>query len=499
MPPKVDDEKIKKAAHSSQPLAIKTYTLPHETEVYLEQVLTVFLKEFGLEQLKDQLAYCMRELAVNAKKANTKRVYFSELNLDIDDKSDYELGMKNFKEETLDNINHYLQKQKEEGLYVKVVFHSKGKSFALSIHNNVEITRKEQMRVYDRIARSRAFESMEEAFSTVLDDSEGAGLGLVILILMLKKLGLNEEAFEIDVENGETVARITVPFSELHLENLDVLSRKIVSEIDKLPQFPDNIVQLQRLISDPDSEIADIARQISTDPSLTADLLKVVNSAQFMLPKRVDNIVEAVKLVGLRGLKNLLYSYGTQKILTEGTAGLWEHSYRTAYYAYNLARNLRKKEFLDDAYVGGILHDMGKIVFSNVHPHLLDKITGFVKERGINRDIFEDLSAGLNHAEIGGMIAEKWNFPDSLVEAIRYHHEPERCSKEYRPVVYTIYLANAICNIEEGIVESELIDKRALSLFNIKSEEQLLSIQQRLYTAFNKERSRSQEENGIEG
>ena len=107
------------------------------------------------------------------------------------------------------------------------------------------------MRVYDRIARSRAFETMEEALSTVIDDSEGAGLGIVILVLMLKKIGLDEDSFDIDVEKGETVARITLPFNEVHVENLDLLSEEIVREIQELPQFPDNILQLQNLINDP--------------------------------------------------------------------------------------------------------------------------------------------------------------------------------------------------------------------------------------------------------
>jgi putative nucleotidyltransferase with HDIG domain len=209
-----------------------------------------------------------------------------------------------------------------------------------------------------------------------------------------------------------------------------------------------------------------------------------------MLPKRVDNIVEAVKLVGLRGLKNLLYSYGTQKILTEGTKELWEHSYRTAFYAYTLARNLRMKEILDDAYVGGILHDIGKIIFANIHPNLLEKITSFCKDREIHRDLFEDLSAGLNHAEIGGLIAEKWNFPDSLVEAIRYHHEPNDSSKEYRVVVYTVYLANAICNVEEGILDFELLDPKVLNFFKITSQEQFKTIVERLGQAFEKERAK---------
>lgn len=485
--PEVNVEQIKRAAQNSLPLSIKTYTLPHDTEVYLEEVLGLFLSEFGQDQIKDQLAYCMRELAVNAKKANTKRVYFEDKGLDISRKEEYEAGMENFKEDTLGNIDYYLKKQKEAGLYVKVVFRTKSNTFQLSVHNNVEISKKEQMRVYDRIARSRAFESLEEAFSTVLDDSEGAGLGLVILVLMLKKIGLSEDCFDIDAQNGETVAKISVPFNEIHVETLEELTKQIVQEIDRLPQFPDNIVFIQQLINDPESEITDIARQISMDPSLTADLLKVVNSAQFMLPKRVDNIVEAVKLLGLRGLKNLLYSYGTQKLLDQGQEKLWQHSYKTAFFAYNLAKNLRKKDLLDDAYVGGILHDMGKIIFSSTHPELLDKITNFVKDRDVRRNFIEDLAAGLNHAEIGGMIAEKWNFPDVLVESIKYHHEPDLCSEEHKGAVYTVYLANALCNIETEEITYEQLEKKVLAFFGLKTEQQFMSIRERLEAAFERE------------
>jgi putative nucleotidyltransferase with HDIG domain len=488
MAPEVNVGQIQKAARNAVPIAIKTYTLPRETEVYLEDVLGIFLSEFGQEHLKDRIAYCLKELSVNAKKANTKRVYFKEKELDINNARDYSEGMKHFKEETLSNIGHFLELQKQAGLYIKVVFQARGKTFTLSVKNNVEISKKEQIRVYDRIARSRAFETMEEALSTVLDDSEGAGLGIVILVLMLKKLGLDEDAFDIDTVDGETVARITIPFSDVHIENLDKLSEEVVSEINELPQFPDNIVFLQKLINDPDSEITDIARQISTDPSLTADLLKVVNSAQFMLPKRVDNIVEAVKLVGLRGLKNLLYSYGTQKILSQDQKWLWDHSYRTAFYAYSLARSFKKKkDLLDDAYVGGILHDMGKIVFAHVHPKLLDRISNFCTEREIDRDLFEDLSAGLNHAEIGGRIAEKWNFPATLVEAIRFHHEPSECDPEYRDVVETVYLANALANLENGEITFEQIDPKVLAGFHIRSEEQGNAILQRLSDAFSKD------------
>jgi len=491
MPKQVDAQKVLQAARSGVPLSIKTYTLPHETEMYLEEILGIFLKEMGRDALKDPLSYCLRELAVNAKKANTKRVYFDEKSLDLLNDLQYTEGMKAFKQDTLNNIQHYLEKQKEAGLYIKVIFHNSGQVLNLSICNNSEITKKEQIRVFDRIARSRAYDSLEEALTTVLDDSEGAGLGIVILILMLRKIGLDEDAFDIDVTNGETVASIRVPMSEVKAENLKAISQAIVNEIDGLPRFPENIMNLQKLISDPDTEINTIARTVSTDPAFTADLLKVVNSAAFMLPKKVDNIVEAVKLVGMRGLRTLLYSYGTQKILGNEKAEtkiLWRHSYRTAFYAYNLAKGItRKKDILDDVYVGGILHDMGKIIFSSVHPELETKITAYCQDKGIPTQLFEDLSSGANHSEIGAMIAQKWNFPEALVEAIKFHHDPHSCSRMYQDVVFTVYLANALCGHQEKHTSFEQIDTRILKEFNIESEQQFKHMSERLSAAFDKE------------
>ena len=496
MSTEIDVEQIKRAAHDAVPLTFKTYTLPHETEIYLDKVLESFLAELGQEKLKEPLSYCLRELAVNAKKANTKRVYFQEKKLDLNKEQDYELGMKTFKQETFDNLQYYLQKQKEAGLYIKVVFQTRGRSLSIMVRNNVEITKKEQIRVFDRLARSRAFSSLEEAFATVLDSTEGAGLGIVILVLMMKKIGLSEDCFSIDSENGETVATITVPFSDVHLEQLETLTQILVREVETLPQFPENIVNLQRLLSDPNHEISEIAREISVDPSMTADLLKLVNSAQFMLPKRVDNIVEAVKLVGTKGVRNLLYSYGTQKVLGEKYSEMrtmWTHAYRAAFYAYILARSFKKKkELLDDVYVGGILHDLGQIVIASLHPDLLDRIARVCREKGIPAKLLEDFSVGLNHAEVGALIARKWNFPDQLVSAIRYHHEPQRAPAAHRDIVNSVYLANAICDIERERIDFDQIQGSVLKEFGIETEAQLVNIQEKLSKAFEEQRAKFQ-------
>lgn len=491
----IDERKIKDIVHRSIPLTVRTGTLSHETEQYLEELLGLFLKELGREQLHGPLSYCLRELAVNAKKANTKRVYFQLKDLDIQNSAQYELGMKTFKEETLSNIEFYLEKQKAAGLFVKIVFHVKGSVFEISVSNNAMITRKEEIRLHDRIARARGCESIQDALSTIIDPTEGAGLGIAMLVIMLRKIGLDEDAFSIRADDGMTVAKITIPMERIQLEKLDLLQEKIVKEIDELPQFPENIVHIQQLINNPDSEILAIAREIGVDPALTADLLKLVNSAQFMLPKQVDSLTEAVKLVGLRGIRTLLYSYGTEKVLEQmgsSMKGLWEHLHRTAFFACRLARRKsRRQDTFDQIYVGGMLHDMGKIVFQAVHPELLEQISAFCHEKMIPTRMFEDLSAGLNHSEIGARIAEKWNFPQALVAAIRYHHDPHAAPQEFRQIVYPVYLADAMCLILEGSSSYEQLEPDILSEYGIASEAEFTQFLHALEDQFRKDSIRS--------
>jgi len=487
----VDEKKIKKAIQSGLPLTVITYTLPKEIEIYIEQVIEIFLKETNQLKLKDYIVYCVQELAANAKKANTKRVYFTEQKLDINDPDDYKSGIKKFKEDTLSEIDRYLNLQKKKGLYIKVILQINRNTINIEIRNNVEATKTEQARIQDKLERAKQYNGLEDALTQTLDDIEGAGLGLIILVLMLKKIGLAYEAFSLKTKEKETVANISIPLDAAMIENLSELSKTIIENIDSLPQFPENVLHVQKLIDDPSSDMSSIARQISTDPALTGDLLKIVNSAQYMMIKKVENISEAVKMVGLKGLKNLLYSYGTQKVLGDDTAdkkNLWEHSYKTAFYAYNLVKSFKNDiNLLDDVYIGGILHDMGKIIFSNVHPDLLNKIKKFSAERNLPPSTFENLSAGMNHAELGALIAEKWNFPPRLAAAIRFHHEPDAVPDDLKDMVDAVYLANMFCEYENKNVSFDQFDSGALENYGLDSKKKLDAVLGRFASGFQKE------------
>ncbi len=491
----VDLDKIRMAVRTGIPLSITTYTLPHEMEIYMNDVLTAFLTELNQQQMIQYLNYCLNELITNAKKANTKRVYFRDKELDITNENDYNLGMKTFKEDMLNNINYYLQLQKKEGLYVKLLLQMRNNKIKIEVRNNSALTVFEYKRIHDKLARAQQYTSVEEALTQILDDTEGAGLGLVIMILMLEKIGLTEENFQTLCENGETITRIILPLSEEMQKEMNIVSAEFVRTIDDLPQFPENIVHLSRLLSDPDSKMSDIAMQISNDVTLTAELLKLVNSAAFALANPCASIADAVKLVGLRGIKNLLYSIGSVQAFTNVSGSreeLWTHSYRVAFYSYNMARNFctSERSVIDDAYICGLLHDMGKIIFETAHPDLLAKVMQICRTKGVSQDIFEKLISGVNHGEIGARIAERWNFPEVITCVIRHHHEPENSPKEARRLTSLVYLSDLMVHYQQGEVDFYQIDPEVLRMFKISTEEQFKKISDRLKNAFDRENTR---------
>ncbi|MCK9169675.1 MAG: HDOD domain-containing protein [Treponema sp.] len=488
----VDLDKIRMAIRSGIPLSITTYTLPHEMEIYMSDVLTAFLTELNQQQMIQYLNYCLNELITNAKKANTKRIYFKEKELDITNESEYNTGMKTFKEDMLNNINYYMQLQKKAGLYVKLMLQMRNNKIKIEVRNNSALTVFEYKRIHDKLARAQQYTSIEEALTQILDETEGAGLGLVIMILMLEKIGLTDENFQTLCENGETITRIILPLSDEMQKEMDIVSAEFIKTIDSLPQFPENITRLSRLLSDPDSKMSDIAMQISNDVTLTGELLKLVNSAAFALANPCSSIADAVKLVGLRGIKNLLYSIGSVTTFTNVSGSkeeLWTHSYRVAFYSYNMARNFctSERSVIDDAYICGLLHDMGKIIFETAHPDLLAKIIQICKGKGVSQEVFEKLISGVNHGAIGAKIAERWNFPDVITNVIHYHHEPENAPKDVRRLTSLVYLSDLMAHYQQEEVDFYQIDTEVLRMFKISTEDQFKKISDRLKNAFDKE------------
>lgn len=485
----IDSEKIKTAIRTGIPISIKTYTLPHDMEVYMGEILSLFLTELNQPHMIQYLTYSLNELVVNAKKANTKRIYFQEKNLDIFNLDDYNIGMKTFKNDTLNNIKYYLQKQKDAGLYVKLILQIQNNTIKIEVKNNSKITPFELERINQKLAQAKQFDSIQDALTTVLDDSEGAGLGLVILILMLEKIGMSKENFQTITNETETITRITLPLSEETQKEIDTISKEFSNAIQDLPQFPQNIEKLNKLLDSDDSKISDIANQISNDVALTGELLKTVNSAAFALQTPCSSISDAVKMIGTRGIKNMLYSIGSLNIFaaqTKKNEDLWKHSYQVAFYSYNLAKNFCKSDnsVVEDSFVCGLLHDMGKVIFETNCPEYIENVKKICKDKITSLDLFEKIISGVNHGEIGAKIAEKWNFPESIINVIRFHHSPGNAPEAAKTLTTIIYIADLMVHYHNSDIQYSQIDKNILKQFNITCESQFQQIADKLKTVF---------------
>lgn len=486
----IDITEIQRAALRSIPLTFHLTSLPHESHALLDRILEAYLVELGQERVLEPLNYCVKELIMNAQKANTKRLFFEEKGLDINNDADYDKGMETFRVEIAERIEYWIDLLKKRGRHIGVTFHAVHGSLVISVRNAAVLTPREQLRIYDRITRARAYNSFVEALAQPIDSTEGAGLGIQVILQFLKRMGLGEESFSVEARDAETVAALTIPMNEVQLEKISVLTQAIARDVDSLPHFSETILELIRLTEDPRATVPRIAARIATDPTLTADLLKLVNSAYYALPRRVNNILQGVKIVGMKGLRNLLYSYGAQQILGEKYTemrALWDHSYRTAFYAFMLARSFKPgADILDDVYVAGILHDLGQIIVAYLHPQAMERVALFCKEKDIPMRILERFSFGLNHADVGALMARKWNFPEQLVHGIRHHHEPLMTPLQYKDVVFCVYLANAFSDLERGYVTYEQIETPVLRDFGIQTEEQGLGIHERMRISFDK-------------
>ena len=483
----VDRNKIKQAVQMNIPISINTYTLPKETENYIADVAKVFLSVVHQDAIQDYIVYCLNELTTNAKKANTKRVDFKEKGFDIYDQKSYDEGMLNFKQESLDNIDYYLQQQKKAGLYIKVIMQVKQGSIIFEVRNNVQMVATEFKRIFDRMVVARDHENMDQAFMQAIDDTEGAGLGLIIMLLMLKKIGLKEDAFELISEKDLTINRITIPIDFEVNRHLVELTKTIVDYIEEIPQFPEKIMQIQHLINDPNATMGTIASFISDDIALTTDLLKLVNSVAFGLTKECMSITEAVKMAGLRGIQHLLYSVGTLQVLKvtgNEQKRLWEHTYRCAFFAYNLAKMQGKTNLLEEIYVCALLHDLGKIVFSSIYPEVLEKIKDLQAEKNIPEQVIKSVMSGMEHQAIGVAVAEKWNLPAAIVNTIKYQYEPESAPKKYYELVSTVSFAEFMLQFFDGNISYYQIPPVLLKQHNIENEAQLRELCEKLNAKF---------------
>jgi hypothetical protein len=221
-------KKVKDAIKQEKALILSTANFLRNVEDQLFLFLHLFLEELDLFECEEMIIYAIRELAANANKANMKRLYFIEKDLDINNSQHYETGMASFKETFID-LDRYTDKLSDQGLYVKFCFHVKDDNFTITIMNNTLLSREEKARINDKIQKAWNFTSMADAMSHILDGTEGAGLGIVSIIMMLRNIGISDKrALRIRKTPSETHSVVRIPYKS---PSIGKPTPSIVSEI----------------------------------------------------------------------------------------------------------------------------------------------------------------------------------------------------------------------------------------------------------------------------
>lgn len=219
--------------------------------------------------------------------------------------------------------------------------------------------------------------------------------------------------------------------------------------VKDMPVLPESIHQILRLTEDPDSTVQDIEREILKDQSLASKVLRLANSAYYGYPRKIGTISEATILLGFQAIRSLTLASSVNKLLIQELPGyglkkyeLWRQSQSCAIVSRMIARKIKFKK-PELAYVAGLLHDIGKVILNHYVAKRYQEIMEKVKNENKSFLEAEREILGFDHSQVGAKLAEKWNFPPELVEAIAYHHAPENAS--ILPVLVSIvHIADVI-------------------------------------------------------
>jgi len=204
------------------------------------------------------------------------------------------------------------------------------------------------------------------------------------------------------------------------------IMERILREIEHLPTLPQVVTKLLAMTDSAKVSAMDLSREM--DQSLSAKVLKVANSAYYggRAARRVNSLQHAVVIIGFDEVKEIILTTSLFHTFRDAKEvktlkPLWQHSMECALVAKRLAWVYRY-EALDEAYLVGLIHDIGKLVIQQYFPdqyrQIQSKNAGEADPLKREKEIL-----GLTHADIGGRVSKQWNFPESLVEAIAHHHD----------------------------------------------------------------------------
>lgn len=224
---------------------------------------------------------------------------------------------------------------------------------------------------------------------------------------------------------------------------------KILKSVDAFEGMPGNAARVLAMLDDPEFEVSQIEEALRLDPELTANVLRLTNSAYFGFSERIGSLKQAIVVLGSKKLIQLVIATCMSGLMSKSVdgyalekGGLWRHSIAVSVVAEKLVETLGIPAE-PEIFTAALLHDIGKLLLGK---HLLDYVesidTLVTPENPFQ--IVEREVLGTDHAEIGARILQNWSFPANVVAAVRWHHEPDK-APEPNAMTDIVHAANILC------------------------------------------------------
>lgn len=224
----------------------------------------------------------------------------------------------------------------------------------------------------------------------------------------------------------------------------------IIKKIERLKPIPEVANRIMSIVEDPESSLSELSKVITYDAAVTANLLKVANSAYFGRPGRFDSVHQAIVYLGMDQVVDLvILAAGAENLKAAqsgydlGKGDLWKYSVLSAL----IARDLAEKKGAGESHLiftAALLKDIGKVILDQYVKDAFEKINTLVAEQNLTFREAEKEVIGIDHAELGGRVADAWKFSPKMVDIIQNHHRPQestRCEVESS----IVYMADTIC------------------------------------------------------
>ncbi len=253
----------------------------------------------------------------------------------------------------------------------------------------------------------------------------------------------------------------------------------LAADLKSLPSLPTLYQDLMQVMQAPDAKLQQAGEIIARDVGMTARLMQIVNSSFFGLPVRVADPAHAAKLLGLDILKGLVLSVQLfskfEQITVEGFSiqDFTQHSIRVASSAKRIAQHEScEKSVAEDAFLAGMLHDVGKLVLAQNMPEGFAEVLSLAAEQGIPAWQVEESVLGATHASVGAYLLGIWGLADPLLEAVAYHHSPQAAPGSSFNATPAVYVANEFCqsskmpdsygndNMDQYLAQLDLVHKK---------------------------------------